>query len=220
MEKLALNDDLTISKGSKKIAAYSVETGELRILRGHGGNKKGALIKLLGEADLDVTKSTTVKELITEEAKADLEAKKPTPAKKAAAKKTVAKKTVTERPDDSEEDDQDEEISTLKAKIDAHEAHLEEMSEKDREIAELKSKLKQMERERDEGNFAPGIDIPKGGRTDEDGNRIPPKKLVRLYGPETDPSMGDKTPRVIQWAKEQLSDEEFAEVYGHRVIPD
>jgi hypothetical protein len=199
MDELVLNQDLTISKNGKTIAAYSADTGNLLVLKGFGGNKKGGIVKLLKEADLDVEKTVTVETLMSPEVAAE-RAKA-----KAPERVSVAKKTVTRRPE-PEEDPEDNRWE-------------EELSEKDREIAELKTKLKQAERDRKEASFRPGVPIPKNPKN-PDGSPMTPKQMITAFGPEDDPASGDKTPRVIQWAKDNLTDEQYAEVYGHRVIPD
>lgn len=194
MEKYTLNPDLTISEGSDQIAAYDAGSETLRIVKGHG-QKRGALIKLLGKHDCEVGSHKMVETLVVVN---------PEDADQAPKKQPNTRAQKTETDPDTAGAAGDEVLSRMEA----------EVKEREAEIARLRKRLEEQEKGLAEASKRPGRPIPL---EDKD---LSPKEKILKYGPERDLDAGDKTPRVMAWAREHLSPDEYVQVYGHRVTPE
>lgn len=211
---MELNEDFSFSSNGDVIARYQLSNGILQIQKGFG-NLRGEMIKKLASLDVEVSKHEILDELdqaapvVLPAALKAPEASKPVEAAKALNTVAVKKK-------DNPNPDGESEAAGLYERCQGLEKQLKTLTEEnDRLKAALNSARKV--------NPVPAIPVSEThldpGQHPIYGGSVlsPARQKLADYGPRGAKSMGDKDPIVIAWAKENLTADEFEEVYGNRL---
>lgn len=209
--ELIMKDDFSFELNGEHIASYSLTSRMLNIKKGFGAQRHG-MVKALAQVELPVSNHVMVDQLDKHE--------KPVQALK------VPKTRADVIPPESSKDDayvHDEpgarEVNAIGNRADALSnddlsAREVELARREREVARREAALNM----HDAPTRPPLTKVERP--LDKEGEPIPAKQFIEKCGPRGAPNLGDKDPYVIEWAKLNLSGDEFWAVYGHRVIPE
>lgn len=219
--KIDLNDDYSFSEDGKVIASFSLATGVLHILQGHG-SKRQEMLKSLLDQGIEVGSHQMVTEIDfrpEEEKQKSAEANKPA---KKAARKTAKKVAVSELADEEEtpkvmphkEEGARETNIRENRPLNKREAELEarelEVAMRERRVAEREQAVNADLGEK----YRPVIEEverPEG---------MGAREFRAKFAPRGRPEMGDKDPYVLEWCRLNLTSAEYDNLYGHRLIPE